>query len=212
MQPFCSTDYHTSGGGGGGTITGTGGSAGHPSHPHHHPHHHQTAGSNNSGFSTTKSSADIDAAYSYNNWSNGYTNYQYGSCAPPPPASVGQHQYATHPSAPPPPPPPTMVLYPHVYSTVNQNQIHLHLHGTDKLEQYLGSTENALTISSARGGIEIGIGTATDQQSTDVIMGAAGTDSTVVHHVPDDDDIDADNRVDDDQVIVGDPGSVWRPY
>ncbi|KAM7349118.1 lozenge isoform 2-T2 [Cochliomyia hominivorax] len=84
---------------------------------------------------------------SYNNWPNGYNNYQYGSCA-------GQPQYSAHTAH-------TMVLYPQLISTFNQNEIHLHLHGTDKIEQYLGG-ENALTISSPscnRPSIEIGIGT-----------------------------------------------------
>lgn len=72
-------------------------------------------------------------------WSNemdqynyGYNGYQY-PCQPP-----SQAQY---PAAPPTAPQTTMVLYPQLYSTVNQNQIHLHLHGSDKLvEQYLGGT------------------------------------------------------------------------
>lgn len=68
----------------------------------------------------------------------GYNSYQPYSCQPAP-----QAQY-------PPPPPPasaqtTMLLYPQVYSTVNQNQIHLHLHGSDKLvEQYLGNATNTM--------------------------------------------------------------------
>ena len=68
----------------------------------------------------------------------GYNSYQPYSCQPAP-----QPQY-------PPPPPPasaqtTMLLYPQVYSTVNQNQIHLHLHGSDKLvEQYLGNASNTM--------------------------------------------------------------------
>lgn len=93
-----------------------------------------------------------------------------------------------------------MVLYPHVYSTVNhQNQIHLHLHGTDKLEQYLGS-ENSLTISSARGGIEIGIGT-TDE--SEIIL---ENDGNRGHNDHLDEEV---SRVDS---VGGDPGSVWRPY
>lgn len=124
----------------------------------------------------------------YNNWSNGYNNYQYTACTP-------QTQYPTHHTG-----PPTMVLYPHVYSTVNQNQIHLHLHGSDKLEQYLGS-DNALTISSARGGIEIGI---TTSDNSDVILG----DDPSEHHTQDT-DIDTDENRDQ---VGGDPGSVWRPY
>ncbi|KAG5674269.1 hypothetical protein PVAND_004249 [Polypedilum vanderplanki] len=80
--------------------------------------------------SLTPWSNEVDQ-YNYN-----YNSYQY-SCQP---VSTVQTQYP-----PPPPPPPqssqtTMVLYPQLYSTVNQNQIHLHLHGSEKLvEQYLGS-------------------------------------------------------------------------
>lgn len=78
-------------------------------------------------------------------WSNevdqynySYNSYQY----PCQPTTAVQTQYP--PPVPPVPPPPqsqtTMVLYPQLYSTVNQNQIHLHLHGSEKLvEQYLGS-------------------------------------------------------------------------
>ncbi|XP_047106000.1 forkhead box protein B2-like [Schistocerca piceifrons] len=72
-------------------------------HHHHHPHHHPN-------------------------------NYNYYGAAqpapgpylnPPPPAAVAA---AAPPPPPPPPPPPTMLVYPHLYSTVNQNQIHVHLH------------------------------------------------------------------------------------
>ncbi|XP_037815291.1 protein lozenge isoform X1 [Lucilia sericata] len=99
---------------------------------------------------------------SYNNWSNGYNNYQYGSCA-------GQPQYSAHTAH-------TMVLYPQLISTYNQNEIHLHLHGTDKIEQYLGG-ENALTISSLSGNrssIEIGIGTSDHEEQMQNTNSAAG--------------------------------------
>lgn len=96
-------------------------------------------------------SASAQSAAAYNSaqftpltpWSNemeqyntyGYNSYQY-PCQPP-----------TQPQYPPPPAPSaqtTMVLYPQLYSTVNQNQIHLHLHGSDKLvEQYLGGSGGA---------------------------------------------------------------------
>ena len=76
------------------------------------------------------------------------------------------------PVVPPVPPPPaapapaTMVLYPHLYSTVNQNQIHLHVHHTDlnrSVEQYADDVaatvvgSNNLTITGASRSIEIGI-------------------------------------------------------
>lgn len=77
--------------------------------------------------SLTPWSNDVDQYNTY-----GYNNYQY-----PCPTPSAQSQY---PTAPVPPSQTTMLLYPQVYSTVNQNQIHLHLHGSDKLvEQYLGS-------------------------------------------------------------------------
>jgi hypothetical protein len=77
----------------------------------------------------------------------GYNSYQY----PCQPASTVQTQY---PPPPPPAPPsqtqPTMVLYPQLYSTVNQNQIHLHLHGSEKfVEHYLGSTVGSMPADNS---------------------------------------------------------------
>lgn len=129
------------------------------------------------------------------NWSNSYNGYQY-SCQPPPPpptaATVAQTQYPPNPNQ----ASTTMLLYPQLYSTVNQNQIHLHLHGTDKMvEQYLGgagSTENnnsfSLSNSQSRNpAVEIEIGsTAATYQADDSIM---------------------KNHQSTDQEI-----GVWRPY
>lgn len=114
-----------------------------------------------------------------------------------------------------------MLIYPQVYSTVNQNQIHLHLHGTDKIEQYLNSSENGLAISNAArnpsisGGIDIGIGTG---DSSNVIMEADDADH---HHHQQQQQRQHEQQTemtqqpggnrDDDQEVV-DPGSVWRPY
>ncbi|XP_065364861.1 protein lozenge [Calliphora vicina] len=122
---------------------------------------------------------------SYSNWSNGYNNYQYGSCA-------GQPQYSAHAAH-------TMVLYPQLISTYNQNEIHLHLHGTDKIEQYLGG-ENALTISSLpgnRSSIEIGIGTSDHEDhmqnaNTAGVMNSNDPHTHVV--VTDPANLDADQR------------------
>lgn len=58
-----------------------------------------------------------------------------------------------------------MVLYPHLYSTVNQNQIHLHLHHSDlnkPVEQYVDDVATVvgssnLTITGGSRSIEIGI-------------------------------------------------------
>ncbi|XP_054730940.1 protein lozenge [Anastrepha obliqua] len=68
----------------------------------------------------------------YNSFANGYNNYNYSSCAAQSTGYPGQ-----------------VVLYPQLYSTVNQNQIHVHIH------------DNSPTISSLTGcrSIEIGIGT-----------------------------------------------------
>lgn len=102
---------------------------------------------------------DPSSTYGYNNWSN-YNNFpQYAPCA--------QSQYM-------PPVPAPLVVYPQVHSIVNQNQIHLHLHGatTDKLDQFLGA-ENTLMLgggglaSSAgltRTSSSIEVGLATDNQ------------------------------------------------
>lgn len=193
MQPFCSTsDYHHTG------IAPTSAGAG-AIVPHVQPPICSPT------YGSTKPEIDsLNAGYpSYNNWSNGYNNYQYGSCA-------AQAQYSGHTA-------PTMVLYPQLYSTVNQNQIHLHLHGTDKLEQYLGP-ENSLTISSiagSRSGIEIGIGTSDHEQQS-----ALGHDTQHTsehqqqqHHHVSQQDSDVSTVQDhhrDDEVV--DPGSVWRPY
>lgn len=99
-----------------------------------------------------------------------------------------------------------MVLYPHLYSTVNQNQIHFHLHGsTDKLDQYF-SGENALvTISSnpsVKGGIEIGIGMGGQTHSEN-------EESNIQEqHV----DSDGNQSQHSRNNPMGDLSSVWRPY
>ncbi|CAO1303028.1 unnamed protein product [Diamesa serratosioi] len=144
------------------------------------------------------------------NWSNSYNGYQY-SCQPPslppPPSSsssaaalvtaagtVAQTQYPpNHPNQ----ASTTMLLYPQLYSTVNQNQIHLHLHGTDKMvEQYLGgggagSTENnnsfSLSNSQRNPAVEIEIGSTAATYQAD--------DSMKNHHQPTEQEI-----------------GVWRPY
>ena len=97
-----------------------------------------------------------------------------------------------------------MVLYPQLYSTVNQNQIHLHLHGTDKLEQYFGG-ENAFTISS----ISTGAAANNNRNPTVEIEGNAELMST------EDSAIKLQQEQEpsvNDAQEGGDPGSVWRPY
>ncbi|KAH8356624.1 hypothetical protein KR084_004682 [Drosophila pseudotakahashii] len=112
---------------------------------------------NSVGGGGSGSKSELDYGGGYNQaWSNGYQNYQYGSC-------LATAQYGPQAAPPPqPPPPPPVVLCPQLYSTVNQNQIHLHLHSSEKLEQYLGTASGAehLTIGSltgsSRSSIEIG--------------------------------------------------------
>lgn len=136
----------------------------------------------------------------YNN-TYGYNSYQY-PCQP-----TAQTQYAS--TAVPPPPPPghqaTMLLYPQVYSTVNQNQIHLHLHassGSDRLvEQYLGG--------AAVGG---GGGISTDNNTFPVGVNNCNNNQRAISDIPlisqNDDIKHQEQTVDQD---TGDQ-SVWRPY
>lgn len=179
MQTFCSSDYHA-------------------------PIVNSSSLLSSSGNTTTNGSGclakfnDIDAlnpSYaSYNNWSNGY---QYAACGTTTGATGAvqanaQSQYPTPHGA------PAMLIYPQVYSTVNQNQIHLHLHGTDKIEQYLHS--DSLTISAARNpSIEID-----GNETTENPNGIMETDDTERHRHH-----QTNNR---DEQEVGDPSSVWRPY
>ncbi|XP_055617055.1 protein lozenge isoform X2 [Toxorhynchites rutilus septentrionalis] len=161
--------------------------------------------------------SELDASYGpYSQWANGYGSYQYNSpCPPPLPPPPPQTQYPSTT--------PAMVLCPQMFSTVNQNQIHVHLHGTgsEKLEQYLGS-DNGFTINSISAGtmrppapgVEIGIGThdsalmvhEADQQAQQqqhhsaAHPGAAGAG---------DGSEPPEGR---EETVAGDPSSVWRPY
>lgn len=126
-----------------------------------------------------------------------------------------------------------MVLYPQLYSTVNQNQIHLHLHGPppDKLEQYLqgaAAVDSSLALNSATalnssrclelGSLETGlVGLQPDAHeyidATTLLQQQPGrlnedpTTTTTASHAR-------------DAVVTGavaaagggDPNSVWRPY
>lgn len=217
MQPFCSSNpnaavgdfHHTAAGG----MIPPQASICSPSH-----------------YGSAKAELDSFAGYtSYNNWSNGYQNYQYGSCGMPPQATqyASHHAVASTPVAAPPPPPPTMLLYPQVYSTFNQNQIHLHVHGTDKLEQYLGQPEsltisslsNASSINHQRSSIEIGIGTSDHEQHSvhslqDSVSESMGErhshDSHLEQQAANDGLNEQQQHARDDD--TGDMGAVWRPY
>ncbi|XP_049311036.1 protein lozenge isoform X2 [Bactrocera dorsalis] len=73
----------------------------------------------------------------YNNFANGYNNYNYSSCAAQGGGYPGQAA-------------PTMVLCPKFYShTVNQNEIHVHVHDNSLIS----------SLTGYRSSIEIGIGT-----------------------------------------------------
>lgn len=197
-ETFCSTEYHHSST----NITSANSTAlvG--------IQHSASGNSPNSSLMPVCKTSEIDAlgsSYaSYNNWSNGYNNYPYANCGPTPPSGAtsvpSQAQYTTtHPAT-----APTMVLYPQVYSTVNQNQIHLHLHGgTDKFEPYLNTATNGLSISSARsGGIEIGIGT-----TDNVIMDGDDSDQQPQQQPQQQTDLSQTSSREDDQDV-----GVWRPY
>lgn len=133
-------------------------------------------------------SNEIDQ-YNYN-----YNSYPY-SCQPP-----AQPQYPPSAAA---PAQTTMVLCPQLYSTVNQNQIHLHVHGSDKLvEQYLGGTgaailsdNNAFSLNSVASNRQSGL------EISESAMIAPEEDVIKQHQ---------EHSVIDHE--VGDQGVVWRPY
>lgn len=97
-----------------------------------------------------------------------------------------------------------MLLYPQVYSTVNQNQIHLHLHGaaTDKLEQYL--SPDSVMISSLRNSTAATSGAAEG--------GLAAVDSSPAAQLGLITETEASDAVGDVQENRDDPNNVWRPY
>lgn len=165
--------------------------------------------SNNSGCLTKFNDIDaLNSSYtSYNNWSNGYNNYQYAAPTAAAAAAAATIQTPTQTQYPAaaqvPHAAPAMLIYPQVYSTVNQNQIHLHLHGTDKIEQYLNTNENGLSLSAGRNvSADIGLSGPTENQN--VIM---ENDEGDGHHHRS--EHETNNRTDEE---VGDPSSVWRPY
>lgn len=124
----------------------------------------------------------------YNSWpanTYNYNNYQYNNINNNP-ACLQSHTPYINPN-------PQMIL-PNLYSTVNQNQIHVHLHSsTDKhnLEQYIPSE---IKISDIDGGISI----------TTELQGA-GESSGLVQN--------CDTSEEAKHALYG-AGSqeVWRPY
>lgn len=123
-------------------------------------------------------------SYYSNNWTSnpGYSNnYNYYNTP-----SNNQSQYIQTGG-------PTMVLYPHLYSTVNQNQIHLHLHGSpEKLDQYF-NTETISALTPLRTGNEL---LASSSSLSEVV-----TTSQL-----------QDNDRKYEETTTSDPASVWRPY
>lgn len=110
-----------------------------------------------------------------------------------------------------------MVLYPHLYSTVNQNQIHLHVHtgsgssvgsggGERPLDQYLcGEALQSLaplrpTLTATATIDPIALPPAPPPPTDITAPGSTG--------LPHD---HADRKPYED-VTAGDPANVWRPY
>lgn len=216
MQTFYSPDYHTPN-----HLTPVNSTSLIPAASGNSPPNN--AISNNSAGCLTKFN-DIDALNSsyptYNNWSNGYNNYQYAAAAAaaaPTAASMqtpAQAQYAAAAPQVPHHGAPAMLIYPQVYSTVNQNQIHLHLHGTDKIEQYLNANENGLSLSSGARNPTTDISlNGSAAENLNVIMenddGDAAQQQQQQQHQHHRSEHETSNHRDED---VGDPGSVWRPY
>ncbi|XP_020715246.1 protein lozenge isoform X2 [Ceratitis capitata] len=100
----------------------------------------------------------LNASYpTYNNFANGYNNYNYSSCAAQGGGYPGQAA-------------PTMVLCPKFYShTVNQNEIHVHVHDNSLI--------SSLTGYHHRSSIEIGIGTSDHE----ALVGGHGSAQQALH-------------------------------
>ncbi|XP_076763645.1 uncharacterized protein LOC143431041 isoform X1 [Xylocopa sonorina] len=117
------------------------------------------------------SDPDIFASGGTGSGSPGYHGYSSWTSGPTTPVPVASHNYNpnyqgyyNNPSQNYISPAP-MVLYPQLYSTVNQNQIHLHLHG-DLSEEQVTIAGSNLTISSNR--LEIGVMGEENEQRNDV--------------------------------------------
>ncbi|XP_053669346.1 protein lozenge-like [Anopheles marshallii] len=180
-------------------------------------------------------------------WTNGYHgsyhHHQYNHPVAAAPGCASSLAVATQPPASfhtpaAPPPPPPMVLCPQMFSTVNQNQIHVHLHGSgsEKFEHYFGAADNGFTINSFPGSsirsvpapvtsslsgssVDIG-GIGTHHQ--DSAGGSVAANDTLTallsaHH-EDAPHTSAEQQQQQDQEgrgeepVSGDPSSVWRPY
>ncbi|XP_044759570.1 runt-related transcription factor 2-like isoform X2 [Coccinella septempunctata] len=117
-----------------------------------------------------------DNSYCPNNWGPSNPTYpqNYNYTAP-----TANQQY---------PPPPVVAIYPHLYSTVNQNQIHVHLHGsTENIDKFFTNPE-VMSGPTPRA-IELPPVVATE------IAAATISDS-----------------MQDSERDQPDPSNVWRPY
>ncbi|XP_065163628.1 protein lozenge-like isoform X2 [Atheta coriaria] len=126
------------------------------------------------------------SGYYPNNWTPHNTNYaNYPSYYN---APNNNQQYGNAPH---------MVLYPHIYPTVNQNQIHVHLHGpaTDKIFDNF-SVHDGLALMPARSS-EAAANATADAHSHSQQPPAEQQTQQVVE---------------DDQRQIADPSAVWRPY
>ncbi len=150
---------------------------------------------------------------------NCYSNY-YGVGVPPPPPTAAPsmnvaqtnpyfNSVGVAPPAPAPPPHTPFLVYPQLYSTVNQNQIHLHLHHTDPhkaVEQY---AEDVVTMV---GNANLNIG---DRITRGIeISGVTSVSDAIV--VQEQNDIAISDGGYNDGAVTErqnhNDSSVWRPY
>ncbi|XP_049534630.1 protein lozenge-like [Anopheles darlingi] len=174
-----------------------------------------------------------------NGYHGGYHHHQYTPAAAPCASSLAVASQPTasfHPPAAPPP----MVLCPQMFSTVNQNQIHVHLHGSgsEKFEHYFGSSDNGFTINSFPGPSIRSVPSAVPSSLDVGIIGAhpdGGTDTLTAllsHHEEQpqpqpgtgpghqqdhqqqqqQQQEHEQDETRNEETVSGDPSSVWRPY
>ncbi|KAJ9577934.1 hypothetical protein L9F63_025205, partial [Diploptera punctata] len=203
------TTYHHPSPGSWSSHQSSAASVGNFHHPHpHHPHHNN-----------------------YPNYYTSTTSNASGGSNPGPPPPQAPAQYLSNTAA----PPPTMVLYPHLYSTVNQNQIHLHLHsspptdihGNIKSESMLGDSLQCYHHSKDDSKCESIVAAATGGVGgNNLTISSGGTrpgiEIGVLHHQQGMQGTSEDDRYSSaGQQGAGtggserqqtDPSSVWRPY
>jgi hypothetical protein len=124
----------------------------------------------------------------YNSWpanTYNYNNYQYNNINNNPSCLQSHTPYIN--------PNPTQMILPNLYSTVNQNQIHVHLHSSAEkhnLEQYM---QSEIKISDIDGGISI----------TTELQGAGETSGLVQS---------CDTTDEVKHGLYASNQEVWRPY